>query len=43
MSTTSVLSIGAAAFLLALGIVLWSESAGAMFRAMVEAGYLMCQ
>jgi len=37
------ISIGAATFVLALGVVLWTELGGAVFSAMMEVGYLLCQ
>lgn len=36
-------SLGAGLFLTALGIVLWLEIGEAVFRAMMEAGFLLCQ
>lgn len=35
--------LGGAAFVLSLALVLWSETAGAVFIAMVETGFLLCQ
>ncbi|WP_255720495.1 hypothetical protein [Acuticoccus kalidii] len=43
MNPVASLSLGAFAFLLTLGIVMWSETAAAVFGAMVEAGFLLCQ
>ncbi|WP_269751136.1 hypothetical protein [Acuticoccus mangrovi] len=36
-------SISLAVFLLALAGALWTETGGALFAAMVEAGYVLCQ
>jgi len=36
-------SVGTALFLVAVGVVLWMEIGEAVFRAMMEAGFLLCQ
>jgi hypothetical protein len=36
-------SLGAATFLLALGLYLWVEMGDAVVRAMGEAGFLLCR
>jgi hypothetical protein len=36
-------SLGTAFFLLALGVVLWMEVGEAVFRAMMDVGFLLCQ
>lgn len=43
MNLVAAASVGGALFLLALGIVLWMEIGDAVFRAMMEVGFLLCQ